>query len=65
MEHLPTWEESEGGKVLAMGRNAIQQGEVINTETELRDRLIDLVSVGKLGTCGTNLKHCLLCSDNF
>ena len=48
MEHLSTWEESEGGKVLRMGRKAIQQGEAINTETELRDRLIDLVSVGNL-----------------
>ena len=48
MEHLSTWEESEGGKVLTMGRKAIQQGEAINTETELRDRLIDLVSVGNL-----------------
>ena len=34
MEHLSTWKETEG----------------INTEVELRDRLIDLVSVG-------NLKH--------
>ena len=48
MEHLSTWEESEGGKVLTMRRKAIQQGESINTETELRDRLIDLVSVGNL-----------------
>ena len=37
MEHLSTWKESEG----AMGQKAIQQGEAINTEMELRDRLID------------------------
>ena len=43
MEHLSTWKESEGGKVLTMGQKAIQQGEAINTEMELRDRLIDLV----------------------
>ena len=48
MEHLSTWKESEGGKVLTMGQKAIQQGEAINTEMELRDRLIDLVSVGNL-----------------
>ena len=50
MEHLSTWKETEGGQVLRMGKDAIQQGETINTEVELRDRLIDLVSVG-------NLKH--------
>ena len=50
MEHLSTWKETEGGKVLTMGKEAIQQGETINSEVELRDRLIDLVSVG-------NLKH--------
>ena len=48
MEHLSTWKESEGGTVLRMGKNAIQQGEAISTEMELRDRLIDLVSVGNL-----------------
>ena len=50
MEHLSTWKETEGGKVLTMGKDAIRQGETINSEVELRDRLIDLVSVG-------NLKH--------
>ena len=50
MEHLSTWKETEGGKVLTMGKDAIQQGETINSEVELRNRLIDLVSVG-------NLKH--------
>ena len=50
MEHLSTWKETEGGKVLTMGKDAIQHGETINSEVELRDRLIDLVSVG-------NLKH--------
>ena len=50
MERLSTWKETEGGKVLTMGKDAIQQGETINTEVELRDRLIDLVSVG-------NMKH--------
>ena len=50
MAHLSTWKETEGGKVLTMGKDAIQQGETINSEVELRDRLIDLVSVG-------NLKH--------
>ena len=48
MEHLSTWKETEGGKVLRMGKDAIQQGETISTEVELRDRLIDLVSVGDL-----------------
>ena len=48
MEHLSTWKESEGGTVLRMGKNAIQQGEGISAEMELRDRLIDLVSVGNL-----------------
>ena len=50
MEHLSTWTETEGGKVLTMGKEAIPQGETINSEVELRDRLIDLISVG-------NLKH--------
>ena len=48
MERLSTWKESEGGKVLTMGRKVIQQGTTINTEMDLRDRLIDLVSVGNL-----------------
>ena len=48
MEHLSTWKETEGGTVLRMGKDAIQQGEAISTEVELRDRLIDLVSVGNL-----------------
>ena len=43
MEHLSTWTETEGGKVLTMGKEAIPQGETINSEVELRDRLIDLV----------------------
>ena len=43
MGHLSTWKESE-----TMGQKAIQQGEAISTEMELRDRLIDLVSVGNL-----------------
>ena len=50
MEHLSTWTETEGGKVLTMGKEAIPQGETINSEVELRDQLIDLISVG-------NLKH--------
>ena len=50
MEHLSTWKVTEGGNVLTMGKDAIPQGETINSEVELRDRLIDLVSVG-------NLKH--------
>ena len=48
MEHLSTWKETEGGTVLSNGKDAIQQGEAISTEMELRDRLIDLVSVGNL-----------------
>ena len=48
MEHLSTWKETEGGNVLTMGKDAIPQGETINSEVELRDRLIDLVSVGDL-----------------
>ena len=27
MEHLSTWKETEGGKVLTMGKDAIQQGD--------------------------------------
>ena len=50
MEHLSTWTETEGGKVLTMGKEAIPQGENINSEVELRNQLIDLISVG-------NLKH--------
>ena len=50
MEHLSTWKETKGGNVLTMGKDAIPQGETINSEVELRDRMIDLVSVG-------NLKH--------
>ena len=50
MEHLSTWTETEGGKVLTMGKETIPQGETINSEVELRDQLIDLISVG-------NLKH--------
>ena len=41
MEHLSTWTETEGGKVLTMGKEAIPQGETINSEVELRDQLID------------------------
>ena len=48
MEHLSTWEETEGGNVLQMGKKAVQQGDPIRADTELRDRLIDLVSVGNL-----------------
>ena len=50
MEHLSTWTETEGGKVLTMGKEAIPKGETVNTEVELRNQLIDLISVG-------NLKH--------
>ena len=42
------WKETEGGTVLRVGKDAIQQGEAISTEVELRDRLLDLVSVGNL-----------------
>ena len=48
MLHLSTWEETEGGVVLQMGKQVVKQGNQIRTETELRDRLIDLVSVGNL-----------------
>ena len=48
MLHLSTWEETEGGKVLQMGKKVVHQGDQIRSETELRDRLIDLVSVGNL-----------------
>ena len=50
MEHLSTWTETEGGKVLAMGKEAIPKGETVDSEVELRNQLIDLISVG-------NLKH--------
>ncbi len=48
MLHLSTWEDKEGGRVLQMGKQVVKQGDQIRTETELRDRLIDLVSVGNL-----------------
>ena len=48
MVQLSTWEETEGGKVLQMGKKVVHQRDQICTETELRDRLIDLVSVGNL-----------------
>ena len=48
MLHLSTWEDKEGGVVLQMGKQVVKQGDQIRTETELRDRLIDLVSVGNL-----------------
>ena len=48
MPHLSTWEEKEGDVVLQMGKQVVKQGDQIRTETELRDRLIDLVSVGNL-----------------
>ena len=48
MEHLSTWKETEGVHSSRLGKNAIQQGEAISTEVELRDPLIDLVSVGNL-----------------
>ena len=50
MEHLSTWTETEGGKVLTMGKEAIPRGRTVNSEVELRNELIDLISVG-------NLKH--------
>ena len=50
MEHLSTWTETEGGKVLTMGKEAIPRGGTVNSEVELRNELIDLISVG-------NLKH--------
>ena len=50
MEHLSTWTETEGGKVLTMGKEAIPRGGTVNSEEELRNELIDLISVG-------NLKH--------
>ena len=46
MLHLSTWEEMEGDVVLQLGKQVVKQGDQIRTETELRDRLIDLVSVG-------------------
>ena len=50
MEHLSTWTETEGGKVLTMGKEAIPRGGTVNSEEELRNELIELISVG-------NLKH--------
>ena len=46
--HLSTWKESEGGKVLRMGKRLMQEGDPTDSETALRDRLIDLVSIGNL-----------------
>ena len=46
MLHLSTWEETEGGKVLQMGKKVVHQDQTRSAETELRDRLID--SVGNL-----------------
>ncbi len=48
MLHLSTWKVSEGGNVLKMGKRMMQLGDQVDSETALRDRLIDLVSVGNL-----------------
>ena len=48
MEHLSTWTETEGGKVLTMGKEAIPRGGTVDSEEELRNELIELISVGNL-----------------
>ena len=48
MEHLSTWTEIEGGKVLTMGKEAIPRGGTVDSEEELRNELIELISVGNL-----------------
>ena len=48
MEHLSTWTETEGGKVLTMGKEAIPRGRTVDSEEELRNELIELISVGNL-----------------
>ena len=48
MEHLSTWTETEGGKVLTMGKKAIPRGGTVDSEEELRNELIELISVGNL-----------------
>ena len=48
MLHLSTWEEGEGHVLLQLGKQVVKQGDQVRTETDLRDRLIDLVSVGNL-----------------
>ena len=48
MEHLSIWTETEGGKVLTMGKDAIPRGWTVNSEEELRNELIELISVGNL-----------------
>ena len=47
-KHLCTWEEGEGHVLMQLGKQVVKQGDQIRTETDLCDRLIDLVSVGNL-----------------
>ncbi len=48
MLHLSTREEEEGYVLLQLEKQHVKPGEQIRTDTDLRDRLIDLVSVGNL-----------------
>ncbi len=48
MLHLSTREQGECDILLQLGKQYVKQGEQVRTETDLRDRLIDLVSVGNL-----------------
>ena len=48
MLHLSTREQEESHVLLQLGKQHVKQGDQVRTETDLRDRLIDLVSVGNL-----------------
>ena len=48
MQHLSTREHDECQVLLQLGAQHVKHGDQVRTETELRDRLIDLVSVGNL-----------------
>ena len=48
MLHLSTREQEESQALLQLGKQHVKQGDQVRTETDLRDRLIDLVSVGNL-----------------
>ena len=56
--HLSTRAHDDSQVLLQLGAQHVRHGGQAGTEVELRDRLIDLVSVG-------NLKHYSLCLGSF
>ena len=48
MHHLSTREHHDGPALLQLGKQQVKLCDQVRTETELRDRLIDRVSVGNL-----------------